>query len=240
MAYDYLGLVNEVNRRLNEVELTTSTFNNAKGLYAQIKDAVNASLRDINQTHQEWPFNHVSQPLTLTKGVTRYAFPSNASTVDFESFRIKENATFGNNTVRLKPLNYDDYLQKYVEQEYKTDDSKQNIPEMVFQSPSLEFGMVPTPREAYELVYEYYSVPSDLVASTDVPTIPERFRHVIVEGAMYYAYMFRSNEQAAQIAKTKFDEGMKKMRILLINKNTYMRSTFIAPLTNNTSGLRVA
>jgi hypothetical protein len=240
MAYDYLGLVNEVNRRLNEVELTNSTFNNAKGLYAQIKDAVNASLRDINQTHQEWPFNHVSQPLTLTKGVTRYAFPSNASTVDFESFRIKENATFGNNTVRLKPLNYDDYLQKYVEQEYKTDDSKQNIPEMVFQSPSLEFGMVPTPREAYELVYEYYSVPSDLVASTDVPTIPERFRHVVVEGAMYYAYMFRSNEQAAQIAKTKFDEGMKKMRILLINKNTYMRSTFIAPLTNNTSGLRVA
>ena len=116
MAYDYLGLVNEVNRRLNEVELTNSTFNNAKGLYAQIKDAVNASLRDINQTHQEWPFNHVSQPLTLTKGVTRYAFPSDASTVDFESFRIKENATFGNNTVRLKPLNYDDYLQKYVDQ----------------------------------------------------------------------------------------------------------------------------
>jgi hypothetical protein len=240
MAYDYLGLVNEVNRRLNEVELTNSTFNNAKGLYGQIKDAVNASLRDINQTHQEWPFNHVSQQLTLTKGVTRYAFPANASTVDFESFRIKENATFGNNTVRLIPLNYDDYLQKYVDQEYKTDESKQNIPQMVFQSPALEFGMVPTPREAYELVYEYYSVPSDLVATTDVPTIPERFRHVVVEGAMYYAYMFRSNEQAAQIAKTKFDEGMKKMRILLINKNTYMRSTFIAPLTNNTSGLRVA
>ena len=111
---------------------------------------------------------------------------------------------------------------------------------MVFQSPALEFGMVPTPREAYQIVYEYYSVPSDLVATTDVPTVPERFRHVVTEGAMYYAYMFRSNEQAAQIAKTKFDEGMKKMRILLINKNTYMRSTFIAPLTNNTSGLRVA
>ena len=26
MAYDYLGLVNDVNRRLNEVALTTSDF----------------------------------------------------------------------------------------------------------------------------------------------------------------------------------------------------------------------
>jgi hypothetical protein len=44
---------------------------------------------------------------------------------------------------------------------------------------------------------------------------------------MYHAYMFRSNEQAATLAKTKFDEGIKKMRILLINKYVYMQSTAI-------------
>jgi len=44
---------------------------------------------------------------------------------------------------------------------------------------------------------------------------------------MYYAYMFRSNEQAASLAKAKFDEGLKKMRILLINEYEYLRSTYI-------------
>ena len=43
MAYDYLGLVNDVNRRLNEVELTTSNFINATGEYSMIKDAVNSA-----------------------------------------------------------------------------------------------------------------------------------------------------------------------------------------------------
>ena len=31
MAYDFLGLVNDVNRRLNEVSLTSSNFDTATG-----------------------------------------------------------------------------------------------------------------------------------------------------------------------------------------------------------------
>ena len=37
MAYNFLGLVNEVNRRLNEVELTTSNFAAATGYYSTAK-----------------------------------------------------------------------------------------------------------------------------------------------------------------------------------------------------------
>ena len=59
MAYNYLELINSVNRKLNEVELTSANFASAKGWYSQCKDSINASLRDINQSHFEWPFNHV-------------------------------------------------------------------------------------------------------------------------------------------------------------------------------------
>ena len=41
MAYNYLGLVNDVNRRLNEVELTSSNFDSDIGEYAMVKDAIN-------------------------------------------------------------------------------------------------------------------------------------------------------------------------------------------------------
>jgi hypothetical protein len=76
-------------------------------------------------------------------------------------------------------------------------------------------------------VYEYYTTTVELISATDVPTIPEIYRHVIVEGAMYHAYMFRSNEQAAAIALRKFEAGIKNMRTILINRYEYVRSTAI-------------
>ena len=227
MAYDYIGLVNEVNRRLNEVELTSANFANAKGFYSQVKDSVNSSIRDINQTHYEWPFNHVLAEDVLTAGTTRYAFPNDAGAIDFDTFRIKESTTFGNATVKLGVVVYDDYLQNSVDQEYGDNSSKRMVPSSVFQTTSLEWGVTPPPDQDYEVVYEYYRVPVDLENPTDVPSIPERFRHVIVDGAMYHAYMFRSNEQAANIAKSKFEEGLKRMRTILVNRYVYMRSTAI-------------
>lgn len=227
MAYDYIGLVNEVNRRLNEVELTSGTFSNAKGFYSQVKDSVNSSLRDIQQNCHEWPFNHVLAEETLTAGTTRYAFPNDAGSIDFDTFRIKESTTFGNATVKLGVVAYEDYLENSVGQEYGDNTSKRQLPSAVFQTTSLEWGVTPPPDQDYEAVYEYYRVPVDLENVTDVPSVPERFRHVIIDGAMYHAYMFRSNEQAANLAKAKFEEGLKRMRTILVNRYTYMRSTAV-------------
>ena len=55
MAYDYLDLVNEINRRLNEVELTSVNFLSAKGFYQTAKDAVNSSIRPVSYTHLTLP-----------------------------------------------------------------------------------------------------------------------------------------------------------------------------------------
>jgi len=228
MAYNYIGLVNEVNRRLNEVELSSNNFSTATGFYAHAKDAINASLRHINQSQYEWPFNHVTQEDTLVAGTTRYPFPNNAKVIDFDSFRIKEDSTLGNNTVRLGLLDYDEYLQKFVEQEYKADANGRQLPRFVFHAPSLEYGMVPAPDQAYTVVYEYYRIPVDLVNETDVPDIPERFKHVIVDGAMYYAYLFRGNTQDASVSQQKFDGSIKQMRSMLINRTYYLRSYMIA------------
>ena len=101
MAYDYLGLVNDINKRLNEVELTTTSFATVTGFYAHAKDAVNAAIRDINQHEYNWPFNHVMQEDTLTANVTRYAFPHDTKLINFHTFRIKENTTLGNPTTKL-------------------------------------------------------------------------------------------------------------------------------------------
>lgn len=239
MAYNYLELVNNVCRKLNDVELTSDNFADAKGFYSHIKDAVNSSIRDINQTHYQWPFNHVLQEEFLSEGVSRYAYPSDASTIDFDSFRIKEDVALGNDTQRLSVITYDTYLQQYVDQEYTEDESKRGLPMHVAQSPSYEYVVTPAPDQDYEIVYEYYRIPVDLNLYSDVPSIPERFKHIIVDGAMYYAYMFRGNEQSASMSKSKFEEGLKRMRIILINRYEYVTSTMLVQPSHNISGPRV-
>ena len=110
MAYNFLGLVNAVNRRLNEVELTSSNFASAIGFYSQAKDAVNAAIRYINQSEYFWSFNHTTKEQTLVANTSRYAFPTDAKVINFNTFRIKENTTLGNSTTRLTEIVYEDYL----------------------------------------------------------------------------------------------------------------------------------
>ena len=212
-----------MNRRLNEVELTSSNFATATGFYSQAKDAVNAAIRYLNQSEYFWAFNHNTKEQTLVANTSRYAFPTDAKIVNFNTFRIKENTTLGNATTRLTEIAYEDYLDRYVEQEYNTS-SGQGVPTQVAQAPDLKFILTPEPDKAYELVFEYYSFPTDLSATTDAPTIPERFQHVIVDGAMHYGYLFRGNTQDAMVMKEKFDEGIKHMRSQLINRTPYVRS----------------
>lgn len=225
MAYDFIGLVNDVNRRLNEVELTADSFNTAVGFYASAKESVNSAIRFINQEQFEWPYNHVEQEETLTAGETRYAYPSDTKTIDFDSFRIKRDPTFGNATAKLRIISYEEYLENYIDNEYNTSESLLGLPQYVFRAPSQEYGLVPAPDKDYEIVYEYYRLPVDLINATDVPSAPEQFRHIIVDGAMYYAYLFRGNSQDATILYDKYLAGIKNMRSLYINRYDYVRST---------------
>jgi hypothetical protein len=225
MAYDFLGLVNDVNHRLNEVPLTSANFSTAGGFYSSAKDYVNASIRYINQASFEWPFNHVTQELILTPGTARYPYPSTTKTIDFESFRIKRDATLGNSTSKLKLLAYEDYLENFVDDEYNTSDSVRSLPRNVFRTPDRKFGLQPIPDKEYTLVYEAYNLPVDLVADTDVPSLPEQFRYVIVDGAMHHAFFFRGNSQDAALHLQKFEDGIKDMRSLYINRYDYVRDT---------------
>ena len=61
----YLELTNGVLNRMNEVELTTATFANARGFQIQCKNAVNDSVNYLNQREFGWPFNHATQTQTL-------------------------------------------------------------------------------------------------------------------------------------------------------------------------------
>lgn len=225
MAYNYLSLTNEVCRRLNETELTSSNFATANGFYSQVKDAINAAIRDINQKHFSWPFNHNTDDITLTAGELRYPLPENAKYTDFDTVRILRNASLDlNEARRLKQLSYDEYVDRYIDQEGETDTTKGTVPEYIVRSQDGDLIVAPMPDKAYTIEYEFFMIPADLDTYDDVPTIPFRFKHVVVDGAMYHSYMFRDNLESATLSLRKFEDGLKQMRTLLVNENIYARA----------------
>lgn len=227
MAYNFLTLTNDVCKRLNEVELSEQDFAGTVGVHSQIKDSINYAIRDINQLEYEWPFNLVTQTLTLTPGQPRYSFPADFKTASMDTFRIHRNDTFGNESRILKPLLYEEYLTSFIDQDFNTAETIRALPEYVFRTPDLGFALAETPDKAYQLTYEYYSLPADLVGTTDVPTVPEQFRRTIVDGAMFYNYMFRSDVENTQITQQKFREGLDHLRQVYINRFDYIKSTMI-------------
>ena len=89
MATTFLTLTNELLRRLNEVTLTTDTFAGAKNVQAIAKDSINSSIREILQDGHEFPFLKTTQSQTLTAGTRTYDFPSDMSSVDWDTFYLK-------------------------------------------------------------------------------------------------------------------------------------------------------
>ena len=225
MAYTYLDITNEVIARMNEVALTSANFGSARGFQVQCKNAVNDAINYVNQREFGWPFTHSTQTQTLVAGQTRYTIPADTQSIDYDTFRISKDDTLGVSGITLRILDYKEYTQKYIDQETTSDVGA--VPIYVFRTPDNNYGLYPYPDKAYELKYEYFQKPTALSAHGDVPTIPEQFRQVIVDGATAYAYQYRGEAQQYGINFARFEDGIKQMQTILLNRADYVRSTYI-------------
>jgi hypothetical protein len=114
------------------------------------------------------------------------------------------------------------------------------VPRQIIRSPDNNYILYPYPDKQYTLAFDYYTFPSDLSAHGDTTTIPDRFKPVIVDGATAYVYLYRGEQNHYQLNFQRFEQGIKNMQSLLINKYDYVRSSMITrPGTsvNFTSGV---
>lgn len=230
MAYNFLDLVNGVCHRVNETALTSSNFSSAVGFYSTAKDAINSAIRHINQDEFNWPFNHSTYDETLVAGQVRYPYQADAKSVDYDSFRIQRSDVLGVETQKLRRISYQEYLENKADDEYNTSDTGiRGVPRYVFRAPDQEFGVWPAPDQAYTLTYEYYKLPTDLSAYDDEPSLPEAFKTLIVNGAMYYIADFRGDTESMDRLFSRFNEGLKSMRKIYINPYHTMIDRRVGP-----------
>ena len=296
MAETYLTLTNKVLARLNEVELTSSTFSSARGIQTQVKTAINEAVRYINQREFNYPFNHATESKTLTAGVVRYSLPTSTKVVDYNTFRIVANDTLGNSGGKLGILDYNDYINKHVNQEdliisttlngshsdsvatltltsttgldsagkvyigneevtytavsgnditgctrgansttaaahasgvVVTQFDDGGVPTHVVRTLDNNYLLYPYPTKSFVVKFDYFTFPTDMSAHGSTTTIPDRFAAVIVDGATAFVYQYRGEVQQYGINFTRFEQGIKNMQTLLVNKFEYVRSTYL-------------
>ena len=229
MATTYITLVNDLLRRLNEVTLTTSGegFSTAKNVQAIAKDAINNSIREILQDGHQFPFLKTTTTQTLTAGTGTYDLPTDMASVDWDTFYLQALSSAGNTARSLPTIPFEEYVRIYKAIEENAGTGGRSSPDLVYQTSEEKFGVTPLPDAAYVIEYVYYKFPADLSAFDDEMIIPDRFKYIIIDGAMVYMMRFRSNEQSAQIHQAKFQEGIKAMRRLLLDDPLFVRSSMI-------------
>ena len=225
----YVSLVNELLRRVNEVPMDTSgdNFGTVRNVQAVAKDAINASIRMILQDGQEWPFLKTVYTETLVAGTRQYDYPADVGSVDWDTFYLKQLGSKENMPGKLRPISYEEYTEAYRPSDDTGDAAGIGAPEYVYQTYGEAFGVTPVPDDAYEVEYVYWATPVDLVEYNDVAIIPDRFKHVVIEGAMVFMMDFRSNAQGSAKHQAKFEDLIEAMRRVLIDEPLHVRSTVI-------------
>ena len=231
----YVVLVNELLRRLNEVKLDVAGdgFGTVRNVQALAKDAINNSIRNILQTGQEWPFLKTTQTQTLVAGTRQYDFPADYSRADWQTFYIKKLTSVDNSPMSLPTISYEEYIQRYRHYDDTGDQTGISAPTLIYQTDEAKFGVTPIPDQAYEIEYIYYKFPADLSAFSDTAIIPDRFKHVLIDGAMMYMMRFRSNDQSAAVHQGNFESGIKSMRRILVDEPLRVRSTVVDRLNSS-------
>jgi hypothetical protein len=212
---------------MNEVQITESEFTTVKNVQALAKDAINSASRQMLQQAQEWPFLLTTTTQTLTAGTSTYDFATDHSKADWDTFYIRQLTSENNTPKKLKLITFDQYITYYRPLEEVGGESARTDPDFVYMTQEEKFGLYPVPNAAYVIEYRYFKFPADLTAASDTSIIPDRFKHVLIDGAMMYMMLFRSNEQSASMHSQKFEQGIDMMRRLLLDYPINVISTAI-------------
>ena len=220
----FLDLTNQLLRRLNEVEIAQADFPSVRGVQATAKDAIKNSIAKINQAEYEWPFNAVEHTQILAVGQEDYSWPQYFKVPDFNSFQLQPNSSLGTTATQLKFIDRDFYYKNYKDLDDNATAGR-GVPEYVAEGFGNGYTITPSPDQAYTIKFRYYQNHNDLVAYSDVTRIPDTYDNVIVEGALMQMYMFRDNMEAAGISAQLFQQGVKEMQGILMNKYQEIRDT---------------
>lgn len=230
----FLTLVNLALGRINEVQLTSATFASASGPQLVMQSAVNATIFDISRRYQQWPFNYGQKTFNTIASTTssiqnEYTPATGVTIIKWNTFGIQRNdaATPPIVASTMTELDYNLWAQRVRPQDLQLSTGDFSTPTYVIKGDDGNIILSPPPDTIYTVYYDAWSDPTALAAYSDVCVVPDKYNYVLIDGALYYGYDFRSDTAAQDRAKKKFDDGVNEMLRELVKPATGFQSTLI-------------
>jgi hypothetical protein len=225
----FLELTNRLLVKINEVELTDTTFVSTRGLHSAAKYAIIDSINEINQQKWEWPYHAVEHTIVLTPGRNEYSWPDRFKSVDWESFEIQPDDALEVKTKNLRQIDRDEWYKHLKARDVDAGSDGVQIPDYVFRTHGNGFGVTPSPDQAYTLKYRYYRLPVQLSLYNDQCDIPSQYDNVIIAGALKRMNLFKENATGYSIVEQEFKQGISNMYQNMIGSSApYMYDTRVA------------
>lgn len=196
MAYQLSDLITKVQRRIRDTGYST----------IEITDYLNDAQNDVFNEYN-LPFVQTSQNYTLTVNnsdiTSGSGLPANfVQAVDLTlTTEGKEN--------QLQYISYEELAQFAPDPDDITR-YPANTPQYWYTYDEV-IRVYPCPNQAYTVTLRYFKKPTNLVSSTDVPTVPAQFEELLVLGAAYRVLQVKDNYDQASILQNKYDELLQKL-----------------------------
>ncbi|AXP07709.1 hypothetical protein SmphiM6_17 [Sinorhizobium phage phiM6] len=208
----FLVLTNKLLRRLNEVQLTDTSFASARNVQAMAKDAVLAAIAEINIREYQWPWNKTQGTAVANVGTTEFTWATDTAVPLWDSFKITGVPADAIVSSYLAPITQEQWFKEFRQIDVDSiPDGGKEKPRFIYPTVG-GFGVTPMPEQAYTITYEYYTIPTELVTNDETCSIPSAYDYVIINFALKHYYMYKDNTQQATVWSQEAETTFKQMK----------------------------
>ena len=226
-AYQAISTIVNKNYKLQVRVLSPNS--STSGLIVRVGTSAGGT-QNLNTTQAVTNFREgaiLDTTFTATAQTSYVYVESDGVQLDVDYIRVcREDVT----TRKLRYISYDDYLQRFKEQDDRNSSGHYGMPQYVYRKPDYSsFGITPIPdKNDYLISYDYYTTHTDLSAHGDSMSLPDRFSPLIVDRSKYYVYMLRSDPDHANLSNKDYQRKLNLLKTDYASRADYMRDTRIS------------
>ena len=228
-AAAYQAISTIVNKNYKIQVRVLSPNSSTSGLIVRVGTSAGGT-QNLNTTQAVTNFREgaiLDTTFTATAQTSYVYVESDGVQLDVDYIRVcREDVT----TRKLRYISYDDYLQRFKEQDDRNSSGHYGMPQYVYRKPDYSsFGITPIPdKNDYLISYDYYTTHTDLSAHGDSMSLPDRFSPLIVDRSKYYVYMLRSDPDHANLSNKDYQRKLNLLKTDYASRADYMRDTRIS------------
>jgi len=228
-AAAYQAISTIVNRQYKLQVRVLSPNSSTSGLIVRVGTSAGGT-QNLNTTQAVTNFREgaiLDTTFTATAQTSYVYVESDGVQLDVDYVRVSRADV---TTRKIRYISYDDYLQRFKEQDDRNSSGHHGMPQYVYRKPDYSsFGLTPIPdKNDYLINYDYFTTHTDLSAHGDTMALPDRFSPLIVDRSKYYTYMLRSDPDHANLANRDYQRKLSLLKTDYASRADYMRDTRIS------------